>query len=843
MSASTEVTKAPPLEHITQNYFSLKSVILSVTDRCGKELANVLRTTENLPNDAARKEQFLRFVVACRQEYVKLYVLCKWAVVSGEISRSIDVANWLHGQINCFNNVVGALYNLQSSLGPAKSPWADLETALQVLNLGHPFPPPEAEAHLPETPMSEAEVLRLLKRLDVLIALRLALHEQIPLHYRNYVVHNGRARFHLGNGILWVEFSIADEAVETATRFFYVDCGLNHENTELNNNLRLKIESTVNQQLTQKGLVDVLDWLSYVAALFRLQLLERQLAAMERGAGPWANVVSHRFSSTSLKIRYFLYSTDPGEIQISLSDVAPFDLLVEPRVEVNPNATLDGLADRILYEATKTHASKLITAISAPFITAKTDLSVSLELSPYKYTDLSIDSTSGKFVLAGQGPLINSAQKKINDGQDAVSVLHELRTQVSMETIAARAEASGWQARRNIKLPSDELSKIAPHTSLLALSLPNSSRWSLCIALGGQPELDPRWFACRLTSLQGRWVLQSINDIRVNLNLADPDYSLFAKLIGSHQRHIMVLEVLRELESGNVRFGVKQRDGENVSIVIDITTILPESSKWSHSGLLLTGEAGNQISIEGRAQTGKLISLGKFENPIGSTLLTIDGETGVFKITTNEKQDTLHALTETLKQLHHTALSLVAASSLGVKVKSVTLEQLEFQYAEPAGRIFVQYGQQITFADDNPQKFLSPFLPAISDYTHSSLSRTVAFLQQSYPICELVTRLQTSMPQLKLSILPHSMNQMRIHVGTGLEKPYLDVTLRDFRRKAVVYYITGGNSADQHPEIAKCFKSGNKLDGKVVPLVSGCAVTLQSVHVIQSMLQALGNEA
>lgn len=852
----------PRIDHVTQNYVPLKSLVLSISERCGKELANILRTTENLPNDIARKDQVLRFVVACRQEYVKLYVLCKWAVVSSEISKAIDVSNWLHGQVNCFNNVVGALYHLQAGLGPAKLPWADIETAIQVLKYGEPFPPPEARFHIPKAPMSNIEVSKVLRRLDILIALRLALHEHLPSHYRNYEVSDGRARFHLGNSSLWVELSIADEDVVTQSRFFFVGCGLN-VTSDLDPAFKIKMEATVNEQLATRSLVEVLDWLSMFAAVHKLRLLDAQLLSVETGAGPWAGVVSHRNAPSSISVQFFLNSTRPGQAKITISTEAPYRLILEPNIDVSLDSPVEDLAVRILSSATKCHAAQLISSIDAPWISFSTEFCLSVELSPCKFTDLTIDTTSGKFSLSGTNPLLTAAQHKLNQGHPPLDILSKLRAQVFLELVASRAEAVGWRALRNVRLAPDELAKLSPYTSVLALRLSNFSDWSLCVALSGEDsstaQVHPRWFATRLECSQRRWTLGPIHDVHNgSLNLEDPDYKTLLELISIYSKLFVLFELMRELDLGGVRHSLKCKNDNNTSVVADITTMLSGASRWAQSGLLCVADDDN-LRLEGKAKPGRLAALGDIKEEVNGTIIRIEGSEGTFSLLTRRSEDDvgcedpsgfaratrksregkLHRIISALRLLHNAANSLASAASLNLEVRGATLSSLVIKYAEPRGILTVKNGKHVAFGEDNPQRPLTPFLPAVGEHSKDSFGRVVTFLREWYPVWELLADFRMRHPQQNLVILPQTMNWLRVQFGYEIGAASIEIRLRDFRRQRKVNFVTASNGAEKHPDIAKWFTE-TLVDG-VVPLMTGCAIEIHAGHVISTLVASLAS--
>lgn len=882
---SKAMEESPPIPHITQNYVPLRSLFLAVCEKCGKELANVLRTSENLFSNMARKEQFLKFVVAARQEYVKLYVLCKWAMVYQNISRAIDVTNWLHGQVNCFNNVVTALYHLQAGLAPAKSPYADIETALEVLKYGCPTPTPEAALFLPHRKLSDTEVLRVLRRLDVLIAMRLALHEHLPQHYFSYTVGNGRARFTVG--CLWVELSIADEDVANQSRFFYVDCGTveNHVSGDKNSSagdqhaklahddddessfmspkFKMRMEHALNELLFKRSLVHALDWVSMLSAVYKLQLLDKQLKLAEDRSESWNNVIKHQLGThlgtTQLRIQIFINTPAPAEAVISMTKSAPYSLVTAEDYHLDLNnscfVSSKSFINQLLSQISRFHAAKKLEGVSAPWITRVNEFCVSFLCSPTRAVELSVDPTNGLFALNGNGPLFADIQQKLNtqsniarSPESIVEAISRLRAKVSMDTLATRAEVAGWRAQQNVRLAPDEQAKIKPAQYLLALKLPNDfSGWSLCAAFGGKTE--PHWFASRVQCEQRRWVLGPIHEIgdeTINLKsnentiestLNDPDYAQFTELAKTYQTQFVLYELMRELARQKVRHELRVRGGERV-VVADINQILPGAS-WAQSGLVCSVSDGF-VRMEGRSKPDLLHALGEISQSGPNAIIEVDGIGGKFIVKTPQVpgcQLYLQYIRSALGHLHYAANSLTSVTSLGLEVRSATLSSLEIKYIAPHGVLEVQNNTTIIFGDQNPQRGLAPFLPSIDEHSKSSLVRIVTFLREWYPVWEYFTTVQT---EQRCFLLPQSINKLHVQFGSKLDTPFIEITLRNFRRQHSVNFLTAGNGAEQH-ELVQKFFSERVYDG-VVPLVSGCAIDIGCEKVMHEIVHALSNK-
>lgn len=208
----------PAIPHITTNYVELRTIVTNLVGFSYQELQNVIETLPSVSSDLAKKRRFLDYVIKSRQAFVKLYVLAKWAKVSKEIAEVVDVVSWLHGQQNCFNNVVNALYGIERMLGGAKLRNPDIETALEVLKNGKPTH--DMHNFIPPEKLEPQLIYNVLRNLDVLLSIRLGLVEELPEEYRNYKIHDGRVKFTMERRFT-VDLGVADDKIDA--RFFLVD--------------------------------------------------------------------------------------------------------------------------------------------------------------------------------------------------------------------------------------------------------------------------------------------------------------------------------------------------------------------------------------------------------------------------------------------------------------------------------------------------------------------------------------------------------------------------------------------------------------------------------------------
>ncbi|CAN6614013.1 hypothetical protein TRVA0_005S03466 [Trichomonascus vanleenenianus] len=301
------LTAAPRIPHITENYVPLAHVTGNLVHHTYGELRNLLETLPAVTSDLSRKRRLLDFIIKSRQEFVKLYVLTKWAVASGDVAQCIDVVAWLSAQQNCYTNVVNVLYTIERDLGGAKLRNPDIETALEVLKNGRPFQ--LSHGYVTLRPLSAKKVLKTLTSLNVLLSIRLALTEELPPLYRNYHISNGKVKFSVENSFT-VDLGIADDAVDA--RFFLVDFAFCFDGAKaMPLGVRTKVEKIVNSMLSTRRLAQVFDWLLKFAQNYKLAVIHERLTDLEGGL--WANVLRHVFypDKSLIVVQYWVNRSGP----------------------------------------------------------------------------------------------------------------------------------------------------------------------------------------------------------------------------------------------------------------------------------------------------------------------------------------------------------------------------------------------------------------------------------------------------------------------------------------------------------------------------------------------------
>lgn len=301
-SNSTEVSP-PPIPHVTNNFISLRTVISNLVLFTHKELRNLLETLPATTSDNAKKRRLLDFLVKIRIQFVKVYVLTKWAKVSKDISKTIDVVSWLTSQQNCFHNVILTLFTIEKDLGGAKLRAPDIETALEVFTAGRPSLP--SLGFFPQKKLDSATVLQTLHDLDILLSIRLALTEKLPPKFSHYKIADGRVTFFVEN-CYQVQVGIADDSVDA--RFFLVDFKFDFPGAFRPSELtKARLESAANDILAKRGLEALFETLLTFTQNYKLSTYH--LKVLELSNSIYSGLISSKFypDKSLVTINYWLH--------------------------------------------------------------------------------------------------------------------------------------------------------------------------------------------------------------------------------------------------------------------------------------------------------------------------------------------------------------------------------------------------------------------------------------------------------------------------------------------------------------------------------------------------------
>ena len=313
-SAKQDHSKQPPptIPHITANLIPLSNILKFYAQESYKQLTTAienLSTNVNEESDVKRKKYFLDIIVSLRQDLLKVYTLIKWASVSQDVSKFIDLLNWFRLQDFQFDHLMHQLAGL-SGFGGAKLPNFDIETALEVFYKKRPILP--SHNYLEQPKISPRKVLEVLKDLNLALMTKFALIE-VPQQFQ-FEIKDGRAYIDVPKEFQ-VCITMANDDLSTETPFYMIDFkflfGIDSNDTLVtfgDNDLvvtRLptqsydRLEKVANRALSVLGLQGLYQLLHKYSIFFKLYLVYKQVRSLLNTL-KWRN---------SLQIKYTMGSS------------------------------------------------------------------------------------------------------------------------------------------------------------------------------------------------------------------------------------------------------------------------------------------------------------------------------------------------------------------------------------------------------------------------------------------------------------------------------------------------------------------------------------------------------
>ncbi|EPX74511.1 mediator complex subunit Pmc1 [Schizosaccharomyces octosporus yFS286] len=218
----------PAIPHITQGFYPLFNIVETYSRHVLNELVSLAEILPSMSN-VDKKRSILDWLLRSRTYTIKLLILARWMHFSPLVHRCIDVVAFLQGQKFCYQNLVHVLQTIRYQMSFARLRNADLLTALDLLSTGtnvRLLNAPSSRTYvLPRNEISTKQVLQALRTINMILRIRLDLHEVIPSPFRKFVINNGRCTFTVPN-----EFSVSmttnsqDPTLNTSSfQWFVVD--------------------------------------------------------------------------------------------------------------------------------------------------------------------------------------------------------------------------------------------------------------------------------------------------------------------------------------------------------------------------------------------------------------------------------------------------------------------------------------------------------------------------------------------------------------------------------------------------------------------------------------------
>ncbi|KAL9062517.1 MAG: hypothetical protein Q9157_008854, partial [Trypethelium eluteriae] len=298
----------PELQHFEESYLPLSTLIERVAQQCYNGLEDIIQQMAEKPKDEAQRSVapvvngighnnatiagsqlskedlrkrtlLMTFARDQRDKLIKLMVLTQWSRQIGDITKLIDIFNWLSNQMRTHEDAATWTGQIRLNMLGEKQSNPDIRTALEVLTSGKASWMPELN-YIPRKPLSPQELLKTLKNLNALLAIRLNLHEEQPRHFKYSHIANGRATW-IVTEEFEVDLSIIDEDPES--QFFFIDIRLLFSPApDIPDFFRSRLELRINDALRSRGLSGCYDTLHDLVLTHKITILKQQAFELKR---------------------------------------------------------------------------------------------------------------------------------------------------------------------------------------------------------------------------------------------------------------------------------------------------------------------------------------------------------------------------------------------------------------------------------------------------------------------------------------------------------------------------------------------------------------------------------
>lgn len=252
-------------------------------------------------NSLKRKRMLMEWANNQRDRFIKTLVLSDWCRNEPEKARLIDVKVWQDKQNFAHRDCTQAVANTKNNMIPAKMPNPNIEGAMEVLATGKASWVPDL-GYIPPKALTPKQILRTLQDMNVLLATRLNLHEDLPPHFADFTIADGRATFTVQDEFE-VDLAVADE--EPTSQFFFIDIRMRFSPAAevIDDRLRPAMEATVNDELSKKGLKGCYEFLHSFVLTHKINVLKSQATEMIRGK--WFDCIRIESFRRRLMVQYW----------------------------------------------------------------------------------------------------------------------------------------------------------------------------------------------------------------------------------------------------------------------------------------------------------------------------------------------------------------------------------------------------------------------------------------------------------------------------------------------------------------------------------------------------------
>ncbi|KAJ9357254.1 mediator complex subunit MED14-domain-containing protein [Paecilomyces variotii] len=594
--------RVPELPHITQGFFPYAQLVNRAVQQCWNDLVDVMNElaetqvpSQNLEpqsslvngktagNQSAenvhKKMRLLEFAQAKRAEFIKLLVLSQWGRRAAEVSKLIDIQNFIRTRHMAYSGALQRVGDMKRDLVQAQVANPDLKTAAEVLSKGKVAALPDL-GYKPPKPLNAKKMLKTLQKINRAISTRLVLHDTVPSAFRTYHVHDGRVTFFV-KGEFEIDLSIAEQ--NHSSQFFFIDLRFLYSPSSPIPKGRFfsELDLKINDILLQSSLTGCFNFVHNLVLTNQINILFRQALNLARGG--WSDALHVELLHRTLIVQYWALKSGPrnwleigvktgrhksGSNNATIPGISHLDLrwmrdgkeVDHSRIQFNKEVLS---MENILRSAIALHSSHLLQSAyskleeghlySSGTLALKVDMSdeepgnccLTVQLTKSRYLRVSVEPISGTITLS-TSPTILIRQEVDRNGdkspvEDIVTRVSRLRCIAAMEEVESHARMMGWDTvnPRSVKL---DIRRTFP-SNVLRFSLFSHPLWERNWIAAATSSMDgDHWWILQLKSAPststrpavgaGLPVLQSVQNVTEKLGQRQNrlDYASFANL-------------------------------------------------------------------------------------------------------------------------------------------------------------------------------------------------------------------------------------------------------------------------------------------------------------------------
>lgn len=387
--------------------------------------------------------------------------------------------------------------------------------------------------------MSAQDLLKALRRINTLLSIRLNIHDNIPLPFRNFSIASGRATFRVKTEFE-LDLSLANE--ELSSQLFFVDLrflfspGL----PELPaSRLRDHIEFKVNEILKRDGLAGCFDFLHDFVLTHKISILRHQ--AYEMLKGHWSDHIKVEAVHRSLVVQYWIQrSGGKNWIEIGIRKgkskikSEPTSVLARPQISLRwfragkevadvpvkldlGALSLAGLLNQIIamhtsfilkettarLKGSALYSERVLKLKQSSSNKQAVDAVLFVQLTSKRAVKVVQEPVTGRFAFLPANHLNSRTEREINGSanpaMDSSSRIANLRCVAAQEDFEMHARNSGWESVRSLKLDRETMQQCFP-LDTVKINFFRKKAWS------------SDWLLALTTSLMGDalWVVQTM---------------------------------------------------------------------------------------------------------------------------------------------------------------------------------------------------------------------------------------------------------------------------------------------------------------------------------------------